>query len=272
MHSFDLTPEEKAERRRYVGGSEVRQIMDGNWFPLWQIKTGKAEPEDLSGKLPVQIGKATEELNLAWFQIKTGFNVSNMQAKLIHPTIPFMRCTLDGFVQDRNAVIDAKHTGAMSWKTKGEKTIEEVVQDYTPQITHNAQCAGAERGIISAFFGNDRWDFGEIEIDPFYAQALEERVQEFWSYVESGKPPPDAPGRIEAPAVPTKFREVDMKDSNSWAEHAGKWLETREASIAFDRSVKELKALVEPDVGRAWGHGVQVSRNKAGSLTFKRME
>ena len=271
-HIFELTPEEKAERRQFVGGSEVKRIMDGDWFALWQEKRGLKEPDDLSGKLAVQIGRATEALNLEWFAMKTGFNVSNQQAKVIHPAVPFMRCTLDGWVEERRAVIDAKHTGGVSWKSRGDKTIEEVLQDYTPQLTHNALCTGAERGIISCFFGNDRWDFGEIEIDPFYAQALEDRVREFWSYVESGNPPPDAPAAIEAPKVPVKMREVDMAGSNAWAAHAAAWLANQGAAKLFDASVKELKALVEHDVGRAFGHGLEAKRNKAGSISFKRME
>jgi hypothetical protein len=41
--------------------------MGGRWLELWLQKTGRAEPEDLSGVLAVQLGTHTEALNLLWF-------------------------------------------------------------------------------------------------------------------------------------------------------------------------------------------------------------
>ena len=56
------------DRKGYIGGSDAGRIINGDWLALWQEKTGRAEPEDLSRKLAVQIGIATEKVNLEFLQ------------------------------------------------------------------------------------------------------------------------------------------------------------------------------------------------------------
>jgi predicted phage-related endonuclease len=55
------------DRRSFIGGSDARIIMGNDeaaLSQLWREKRGEAQPEDLSGNLIVQLGSATEELNL----------------------------------------------------------------------------------------------------------------------------------------------------------------------------------------------------------------
>ena len=50
----------------FIGGSDARVIMGNDeaaLVRLWHEKRGEAEPDDLSGNLVVQLGRATEELN-----------------------------------------------------------------------------------------------------------------------------------------------------------------------------------------------------------------
>ena len=56
-------------RSSFIGGSDARIIMSDDeaaLVRLWREKRGEAEPEDLSGNLIVQLGRATEELNRSW--------------------------------------------------------------------------------------------------------------------------------------------------------------------------------------------------------------
>ena len=55
------------ERKGFIGGSDCVKIMQGNWLELWQVKTGRVEPEDLSRNIAVQMGVYTEDFNLGWF-------------------------------------------------------------------------------------------------------------------------------------------------------------------------------------------------------------
>src|SRR5262249_55963200 len=89
----------------------------------------------------------------------------------------------------------------------------------------------------------------------------------FWRCVENGEPPrlfgvePPRP-RIEA------IRIVDMSASNSWAEFAALFRNTREAFLDHERAKSELKDLMPEDAKEAIGHGVRGKRAKAGAVSF----
>ena len=67
------------ERKGFIGGSDCVKIMQGNWLELWQIKTGRVEPEDLSRNIAVQMGIQTEEFNLLWFAREYDCNLLGFQ-------------------------------------------------------------------------------------------------------------------------------------------------------------------------------------------------
>ena len=51
-----------------------------------------------------------------------------------------------------------------------------------------------------------------------------------------------------------------MSSSNSWAELAGIFRNTREAFLEHERCKSELKALMPEDAKEAIGHGVRAKR------------
>ena len=107
----------------------------------------------------------------------------------------------------------------------------------------------------------------QISGDPLYQHLLLTAEKKFWRCVESGEPPrlfgvePPRP-RIEA------VRIVDMSSSNSWAEFAALFRNTREAFLDHERAKSELKALMPEDAKEAIGHGVRAKRSKSGAVSF----
>ena len=63
-------------------------------------------------------------------------------------------------------------------------------------------------------------------------------------------------------------RIVDMSASNSWAQFAGIFRNTRQAFLEHERSKAELKALMPEDAKEAIGHGVRAKRSKSGAVSF----
>jgi hypothetical protein len=59
-----------------------------------------------------------------------------------------------------------------------------------------------------------------------------------------------------------------MSSSNSWAELAALYRNTRDAFLEHERAKSELKALVPEDAKEAIGHGVRAKRSKAGAVSF----
>jgi predicted phage-related endonuclease len=232
---------------------------------LWREKRGEAESEDLSGNLVVQLGNATEELNRSWYERNTGHNVGGVQRRVQHSAIPWMAATLDGIVEGTGAVFEAKFM--LPWSFSEEDAAEK----YMAQLQHNMWVTQLRSAVLSIITGGGKWVEITIPMDPLYLSVLVSAEKKFWRCVQSGEPPhlinaqPPRP-RIEA------IRIVDMSSSNSWAEFAALFRDTRQAFLDHERAKSELKSLMPEDAKEAIGHGVRGKRSKSGAVSFDVLE
>ena len=63
-----------------------------------------------------------------------------------------------------------------------------------------------------------------------------------------------------------------MSASNSWAEFADLFRNTRQHFLDHERSKAELKALMPEDAKQAIGHGIHAKRSKSGAVSFDLLE
>jgi hypothetical protein len=125
--------------------------------------------------------------------------------------------------------------------------------------------------VLSVITGGGKWVEITTHADPLYQHLIVTAERKFWRCVENGEPPrlfgvePPKP-RIEA------VRIVDMSGSNSWADFAGLFRNTRQAFLDHERSKAELKALMPEDAKEAIGHGVRAKRSKSGAVSFDLLE
>lgn len=247
-------------RHQGIGGSDASRVMSGDWLTLWEEKTGRREPEDLSDVLQVQIGIVTEELNRRWFARRTGIEVIDSGCSgLVHSDYPFMRGNLDGWVP--GGILECKHVSAFAKD-------DEIVARYYPQVQHYLAVTDTAVAYLSVIFGNHKWAFFELESDEPYQDQLIAHEAAFWSHVERDIAPEEPDARTVAVAF-DDLREVSMEGNNHWAHHAGDWLASREAARTFDGATKALKGLMDADVKLAVGHGVKVSRSRSGALSVR---
>jgi predicted phage-related endonuclease len=257
-----------ATRRAFIGGSDARIIMGNDeaaLIRLWQEKRGEADPEELSGNLVVQLGAATEELNRTWYERNTGRRVTDVQRRVKHSAIPWMVATLDGTVEGAGAVFESKFM--LPWSFSEETAAEK----YMAQLQHNMWVTHLRTSVLSIITGGGKWVEITIPTDPLYLSVLVSAEKKFWRCVQSGETPhlinaePPRP-RIEA------IRIVDMSGSNSWAEFAALFRNTRSAFLDHERAKSELKALMPEDAKEAIGHGVKAKRSKSGAVSFDVLE
>jgi predicted phage-related endonuclease len=253
-----------ADRRYFIGGSDARIIMGNDeavLLRLWREKRGEIGPEDLSDNLVVQLGLVTEELNRRWYQANSGQVLTDIQRRIRHPALPWMAATLDGRVQATGAVFEAKFM--LPWSFSEEAAAEK----YMPQLQHNMWVIAARSAVLSVITGGGKWVEITTHADPLYQHLIVTAERKFWRCVESGEPPrlfgvePPKP-RIEA------VRIVDMTGSNSWAEFAGLFRDTRQGFLDHERAKSELKSLMPEDAKEAVGHGVRAKRSKSGAISF----
>jgi predicted phage-related endonuclease len=258
----------RANRRGFIGGSDARIIMgrdEAALIRLWHEKCGEVQPEDLSDNLVVQLGTVTEELNRTWYERNTGRRVTAIQSRVKHSAIPWMVATLDGIVEDIGAVFESKFMLPWSFSEDG------AAEKYMAQLQHNMWVTHFRKAVLSIITGGGNWVEITIPMDPLYLSVLVSAEKKFWRCVQSGEPPhlinAEAPRpRIEA------IRIVDMSASNSWAELAALFRNTRSAFLDHERAKSELKALVPEDAKEAIGHGVRAKRSKSGAVSFDLLE
>jgi putative phage-type endonuclease len=257
-----------SKRRSFIGGSDARIIMgqdESALLRLWKEKRGEVEPEDLSGNLIVQLGQITEDLNRRWYERNTGQAVKHVQRRVQHPVNRWMAATLDGLVAGTGAVFEAKFMLPWSFSEEG------AAEKHMAQLQHNMWVTNAKLSVLSIITGGGKWVEITIPADALYQHLLLTAEKKFWRNVETGEPPRlfgVDPPRARIAAV----RIVDMTSSNSWAELAGVFRNTREAYLEHERAKSELKILLPEDAKEAIGHGIRARRSKSGSVSFDVVE
>ena len=255
----------KPDRRLFVGGSDARIIMNPDeaaLIRLWKEKRGEVEPMDLSDNLVIQLGVVTEALNRSWYERNTGRSVTDVQRWVQHPVKRWMAATLDGFVNDLDAVFEAKF--ALPWSFSEEAA----AQKHMAQLQHNMWVTNARWAVLSIITGGGKWVEMTIPRDALYQHFLVTAEKRFWRCVETGEMP--RPYGVEPPRPRVEVvRMVDMSGSNSWAQFAGLFCATRSAFLDHERAKAELKALMPEDAKEASGHGVRAKRSKSGAVSFE---
>jgi predicted phage-related endonuclease len=263
-HIMHVSKQTYLDRRPFIGGSDARIIMgddEAALLRLWREKRGEIEPEDLSGNLIVQLGTATEHLNRLWYERNTDQVVTGVQRRVFHPIKRWMAATLDGMVEGTGAVFEAKFMLPWSFSEEG------AAEKHMAQLQHNMWVTASRTAVLSIITGGGKWVELTIYADPLYQHLLLTAEKKFWRCVENGETPHlfgVEPPRAKIEAV----RIVDMSASNSWAEFAAVFCQTRGAHAEHDAAKAELKKLVPEDAKEAVGHGIRAKRSKSGAISF----
>ena len=265
-----LTEEQKANRIKGIGASDAYYLLNDKWMELWELKTGRREPDDLSRNLAVQMGCLTEEFNVAWYEQETAWPVIERNSSYYDTELPFMTCNLDGKTYDpmddsddaKVRIFEAKHLSA--WDD-----IDKAVKKYYGQLQHQMFVTGCDGSVLSCFFGNSKWDYTFVEYDEKFIKSYVDMCWDFWNFVLRDEPP-----IVETPKISIAFKDMkkmDMRKSKIWNQLADVWQKNRDSAKAFKDSEAGLKSLVPDDVRTAFGSGVYISRAKNNALTIRPM-
>jgi predicted phage-related endonuclease len=157
-------------------------------------------------------------------------------------------------------VWEAKHTSAFAKS-------DEVVARYMPQLQHNMAVVGAQKAVLSVIFGNHKWELFEVAADWLYQEDLLIAEARFWDCVRKGERPVAAP--VPPPPKPVGVREICLEGNNAWASAACDWLTHKGAAKIHASACSILKSLIEDDVARAFGHGIEAKRSRSGAVTIR---
>jgi hypothetical protein len=265
-----LTPKQLQRRRGFFNASDAPDIMSGQRIEQRYLTAiGEREPDDLSDNLAVVMGSWTEALNAHWFTMTTGEEVTARGREIERD---WLRCTLDGMTLHNNlpAVWEGKHV-SLGWQSRSvDEVIAEKAAYYMPQVHIQMHLAGVECAVLCIFLNQNTGITHHIipvPFDPIYWIDVERTCLDFWTCVQM-KTPPAGIEPVEAPALPSEFRTVDMTGNNEWAAAASDFLENKAAAKTFEAAKKAIKGLLESDVGLAEGYGVRAKRGKTNRITI----
>jgi predicted phage-related endonuclease len=261
-----LTNEQRARRAGKVTASFIPSLMAGDerrMLSEWQRLVGHPDftEEDLSANWAVAFGCFIEPVALDWHERKTGHALTLRGDWVQHSDHPWLGATLDAWREHDSSVIDCKAPGAY-------RNLDEVRSYYCSQVIVQRACLNADRAALLIVHGGAEPVEYEATWPESYEAEVWQRIHWFWGRVETLQPPCAIPA-VKGP-VPA-IRTVDMQGNNSWASAAGEWLGHKAAAGRFNDSVKIIKSLLEPDVMKAFGHGISATRSRAGAVSIKEL-
>lgn len=192
-------------RKSGIGGSEAAAILGlSPWksnIELWEEKTGKADPKDVSNNLAVEYGKKAEEHLTALFRLDHPELRVESPKDYVYKR-GFMFASLDGELTDekgRQGILEIKTTEIFASMAK-EKWKDKVPDNYFWQVIHYMIVTDAKFAILSAQLKSTdnsgdlykrtmeyRFERSELMQEMKYLYLKE---KEFWDYVQKGIRPP----------------------------------------------------------------------------------
>lgn len=207
VHDF---PDESAwlsGRLNGIGGSDASAVVGMNPYKtnieLFEEKTGRRIPEDISEKPYVIYGKRAEEHILELFRLDyPEYQVEHHEFRILQSlSYPFMQASLDGELTDREGrrgILEIKTTNILQ-SMQYEKWKDRIPDNYYIQVLHYLLVTGYAFVVLRAHLVSDWGRDRRTTVKHYFIER--EEVQEdldmllseekkFWAYVESGRKPP----------------------------------------------------------------------------------
>lgn len=181
-------------RKKYIGGSEASAIVGMNPYmtnvDLWEFKTGKRKPVDISNEPYVTYGTKAEEylrdlfaLDFPKYKVKYLENNSVLNEKY-----PFAAASLDGFLEDetgRKGVLEIKTTNILQSMQK-EKWKDRIPDNYYIQVLHYLMVTEFEFAILKAQLKYEH-NNGDVFLTTKHYKIERAEVEEDIKYLEDAE-------------------------------------------------------------------------------------
>lgn len=190
-----------------IGGSDASAILGMNPYKtnidLFEEKTGRRIPEDISDKPYVKYGTEAEPLIRALFSLDyPDYQVEYHENRILRSIrYPFLQASLDGELADpdgRRGILEIKTTNILQ-SMQREKWKDRIPDNYYIQVLHYLLVTEYQFVILRAHliseWGNDKrttvrhYFIEREEVREDLDMLLKEEIK-FWQYVESGRKPP----------------------------------------------------------------------------------
>ncbi len=279
-------------RTEYIGSSDARDILSGDWDRVYRKKKGIDPEPDLSDSFAVQMGLLTEDFHLGWtFKRMREADGNGWQFSKKPPKGDQHFST---YQPDGSAAILGSHPDALTKnpatasvypveaKLTGRwKNANEAADYFMPQLQHHMICWDTDLLLFSVVVGTNEPERIWVGYSPEWASHYIDRCKAFWDkHIVAGIQP--APQLLDQakqakPIVPTKV--ADSVPLNGWKRRSldgdnraplliDKYVETKEAVREHDEAKASLKALMRDDENELYSDRLVLKRDKRGAIRF----
>ena len=260
-----LTEVQKLAREGKLTASRVACLMTGDKakiMQVWRELCGdpSVEEENLDDVWAVQLGSTTEQLNLDWYERKTGKVLTRRGEVIQHPEYEWAAATLDGFDLSIPGPVETKHVG-------GFEKFDAIVQRYMPQCHWQMECTQTTQCILSVIQGARQPTLEVIAYDKEYANELMTRAIRFMEHVRN-MTEPVVMDPVEVKNI-SRAKDYNFTGNNHWASYANDWLLHKSAAKKFKEAEEQLKEMVPDDAASCVGHGLIAKRDKALRISIR---
>ena len=193
--------------RKRIGGSDAAAVLGLNPYmnnvELWEIKTGRYKPDDISDSPYVIYGTKAEEYLRELFRLDfPEYELSYTENNLwLNDKYPFAHASLDGWLTDRDGrkgVWECKTTNILQSMQK-EKWNHQIPDNYYIQVLHYLMVTEFDFAILKAQL---KYDYaGDIYLQTKHykiersdvledLKILEDAEKKLWKQVQDDKKPP----------------------------------------------------------------------------------
>jgi putative phage-type endonuclease len=201
-----LTKKQLEIRKTGIGGSEVAAILGICQYrtihDIWLQKTGRKEPDDLSGNNKVELGHMLETPLAKKYAKENKCKITRLKQTLRHPLYSWLVASPDGVFIYEDKILEIK-TATYPGKLWGASGTDIVPMNYILQVQHYMNVIGAvkeciikETDIYACIFAskkNEVFRTYTIKRDDLIINYITEKLGIFWNdYVLKDMPPPES--------------------------------------------------------------------------------
>ena len=187
-----ITEKQRQERKLGVGGSDMPIILGLSSYKtpyqLYLEKIGEEVQEDEEESELQYWGNRLERIIIEEFSIRNNLKVEKPDT-LIHPIYDFMRCNLDGYIPEINAVLEAKNVIQFKAYEWGESETDKIPIPYLVQVAHNCHVANTDYGYVACLIGGNKYGQYLYTRDLELEERLFQEAKKFWDCVQNRTPP-----------------------------------------------------------------------------------
>lgn len=207
IHDFQDETEWLSGRMNGIGGSDASAVIGMNPYKsnidLFEEKTGRQIPEDISGKFCVIYGKRAEEYIRELFKLDyPEYQVTHHEYRILQSkAYPFMQASLDGELIDpdgRKGILEIKTSNILQ-SMQYEKWKDRIPDNYYIQVLHYLMVTGYQFVVLRAHLISEWGKDKRTTVKHYFIERsdvlgdleyLKREEIKFWKYVESGRKPP----------------------------------------------------------------------------------